>query len=844
MSHFSCSLLSNALISHTCDTEYGEHLAALNQEIGGDILDTVGDTTTFLLKYMITAMDELREDVVSMRKDMGTRIDGGEGDEGRGGKYFGEFFPETPGYTLSQGEEERRCKTNKEADKTDRSINHVADSTQTRGYQLSQGDENKLEDKEISLAPEMVRTKAEKSFSKTENLGQEDLELSCATDDKTTMNVFCPPETRLVRIFCAPETRVVRKKAENLSSKAENPGACAAGNFEEARWMTEEAAVRGDMRGLNEEVDRVAKLQALAGANTRLQTLNRGSIVFDRAEDPQTMQEDSSANNSNMTVTPEELGSPIPRTAVCPDIYSPREGQDLSCATLQYATSSRLVSVAAPLSPRGEGGRAGQKVVAESERLVTVSGEEKRQGEGNVAGGLATTTLPPQVLSKTLPPQVEVLSSKDTPNNSLATVTIMDRGGRKMPPLLSEVTPEAVKLVSVTYKDGHSSKRNEHLNAMNLLSIRIDSPRSSALSSSPTDTKRDSRDDILASNRDFLAPARSLTPLPAPAPSSHSTSRALLEETYERDAARVPVTPEVDDEATTLDETRTRWRVQPYHRSMTQEPVHSMPFSPTATPGTTQRELDGLEQTLVEALKAQEAFKNKLEQSLKDQVDLKNKFSETDAPKLVSVGSEEGHYSQRKEPFKPMNSVSHSPQSSIGTYRAADASTVSHREVLTEMYERLKKQNAITERDISILEATPQQRKHDENDHYPASDGPRNESRSPVWKAVENIEYFDVSKSRLSRQCEASPTAMRDQASPLAMRSITSADVLGLEKQQQQQEAAASGARTVDIMIKLGMAFSAAGAEVSPKRTAFVHVLCQGILSKLQSYDNSDSICR
>ncbi len=827
MSHFSCSLLSNALISHTCDTEYGGHLVALNQEIGGDVLDSVGDTTTFLLKYMITAMDELREDMVSMRKDVATR---GEGHEGKGGKYFGEFenSPETPGYTLSQGEKEGRCKTNKEADKTDRSINHGADSPQTRGYQLRQGDENKLEDKEISLAPEIVRTKAEKPFSKAENLGQEDLELSFATDDKTTMNVFCPPETRLVRIFCAPETRVVRKKAENLFSKAENQGACSAGHFESTRWMTEEAAVRGDMGGLNEEVDRVAKVEALAGANTRLQTLNRRTIVVDGEEDPQTMQEDSSAHNSNMTMTPEELGSLIPRTAACPGIHLPREGQDLSFATLEYATSSRLVSVAAPLSPRGEGGTVGQKVVAESERLVKFWGGEKRGGEGNVAGELAT----------------QVLSSKDTPNNSLATVTIMDRGGRKMPPLLSEVNPEAVKLVSVASNDGHSSKKNELLNGMNILSIRIDSPRSSALSSSPTDTKRDSRDNILASTRDFLAPARSLTPLPAPAPSSHTPSRALLEKTYERDAAGVPVTPEIDDEANTLDQTRTRWRVQPYHRSMTQEPMHSRPFPPTATPGTTQRELDGLEQTLVEALKAQEAFKNKLEQSLKDQVDLKNKFPETDAPKLVSVGSEEGHYSQRKEPFKPMNALSHSPQSSIGTHRAADASTVSHREVLTEMYERLKKQNAITERDMSILEATPQQRKHDANEQYPASDGPRNDRRSPVWKAVENIEYFDVSTSRLSRQCEASPLAMRDQASPLVMRPITSAAVLGLEKQQQQQEAAASGARTVDIMIKLGMAFSAAGEEVSPKRTAFVHVLCQGILSQLESSDNSDSICR
>ena len=70
------------------------------------------------------------------------------------------------------------------------------------------------------------------------------------------------------------------------------------------------------LRGLNEKVDGVAKVQALAGANTRLQTLNRSTIVVDREEAPQRQQEDSSAQNSTMmTMTAEELGPPIPARA-------------------------------------------------------------------------------------------------------------------------------------------------------------------------------------------------------------------------------------------------------------------------------------------------------------------------------------------------------------------------------------------------------------------------------------------------------------------------------------------------------------------------------------------------
>ena len=62
------------------------------------------------------------------------------------------------------------------------------------------------------------------SAAQTQDKGHEDLELSCATDKKTTMDVFCDAETRLVRIFCPPQTKVVIKNPKQLFSKAEKPG--------------------------------------------------------------------------------------------------------------------------------------------------------------------------------------------------------------------------------------------------------------------------------------------------------------------------------------------------------------------------------------------------------------------------------------------------------------------------------------------------------------------------------------------------------------------------------------------------------------------------------------------
>ena len=123
-------------------------------------------------------------------------------------------------------------------------------------------------------------------------------------------------------------------------------------------------------------------------------------------------------------------------------------------------------------------------------------------------------------------------------------------------------------------------------------------------------------------------------------------------------------------------------------------------------------------------------------------------------------------------------------------------------------------------------------------------------------KAVENIQHCDVSKDRLSRDIEIislvhsedegdrekqpekhpdqSSWVRKDQASPLAKRPVTAAAVIGLEEEEEepQEEAAVSGARTVDMRIKLGMVFSAAGDDGSPKRTAFVRVICQGRISQ------------
>jgi hypothetical protein len=75
-------------------------------------------------------------------------------------------------------------------------VHILAEAAVSPGYHASQGIEKDLPAKEISHAPGMVRMKAEKSLVKDENLGKEALELSRATDQKTTMDVFCAPETR------------------------------------------------------------------------------------------------------------------------------------------------------------------------------------------------------------------------------------------------------------------------------------------------------------------------------------------------------------------------------------------------------------------------------------------------------------------------------------------------------------------------------------------------------------------------------------------------------------------------------------------------------------------------
>jgi hypothetical protein len=296
-------------------------------------------------------------------------------------------------------------------------------------------------------------------------------------------------------------------------------------------------------------------------------------------------------------------------------------------------------------------------------------------------------------------------------------------------------------------------------------------------------------DDVIDTRDNFLASATVLAPLlSATTPSSDITPGALLEETSESDTARVPVTPETD--------------------------------------------------------------------------------------KLVSVASSEGDVSQKIEHLKAMNSHSLLPRllSSIDTHTEVDE--VFHIEVMTEISEQLKMQGSIAERDMSLLQKTPQQPRDvasDQSSRCPVSDGPGNDL-SPVLKAVENIQHSDASKDRLSRDIgnislvqsedegdrekqpekhpDQSSWVRKDEASPLAKRPVTAAAVIGLEEDQVYQligqligleeeeeeepmeEAAVSGARTVDVRIKLGMVVSAAGDDGSPKRTAFVRVICQGINSQ------------
>jgi len=206
---------------------------------------------------------------------------------------------------------------------------------------------------------------------------------------------------------------------------------------------------------------------------------------------------------------------------------------------------------------------------------------------------------------------------------------------------------------------------------------------------------------------------------------------------------------------------------------------------------------------------------------------------------------------------KAMNSHSLLPRllSSIDTHRDVDG--VFHIEAMTEISEQLKMQGSLAERDMSLLQKTPQRDVACKNSSpYPVSGGPGNDL-SPVLKAVENIQHCDVSKDRLScdianislvhsehegdreKQPEKHPDqsswVRKDQALPLSKRPVTAAAVIGLEEEEEdetQKEAAVSGARTVDMRIKLGMVFSAAGHDDSPKRTAFVRVICQGIISQ------------
>jgi hypothetical protein len=304
------------------------------------------------------------------------------------------------------------------------------------------------------------------------------------------------------------------------------------------------------------------------------------------------------------------------------------------------------------------------------------------------------------------------------------------------------------------------------------LAVQVLAPKDEQRKKAPAQLNMED-DDVIDTRDNSLASATLLAPLlSATTPSSDITPGALLEETSESDTARVPVTPETD--------------------------------------------------------------------------------------KLVSVASSEGDDSQKNEHLKAMNSHSLLPLllSSIDTHR--DVDEVFHIEVMTEISEQLKMQGSTAERDMRLLQKTPQQPRdvaYEQFSRSPVSDGPGNDL-SPVLKAFENIQHCDVSKDRLSRdigklslvhsehegdrkkQPEKHPNQSswvhKDPNSPLAKRPVAAAAVIGLEEEEEepQEEAAVSGARTVDMRIKLGMIFSAAGHDASPKRTAFVRVICQGIISQ------------